>query len=95
MKLEKKSLDNLQINTCVELDHFAEKWDSKYPGISKSWRKNWPNLITFFDYPPDIKKVIYTTNAIESLNSVIRKSIKTRKLFPNDNSAIKVVYLAI
>ena len=80
---------------CIELDNFAEKWDDKYPGISKSWRNNWPNLITFFDYPPDIKKVIYTTNAIESLNSVIRKSIKTRKLFPNDNSAIKVVYLAI
>jgi len=80
---------------CIELDCFAEKWDDKYPGISKSWRNNWPNLITFFDYPPDIKKVIYTTNAIESLNSVIRKSIKTRKLFPNDNSAIKVVYLAI
>jgi putative transposase len=80
---------------CSELDHFAEKWDDKYPGISKSWRNNWPNLITFFDYPPDIKKVIYTTNAIESLNSVIRKSSKTRKLFPNDSSAVKVVYLAI
>ena len=80
---------------CLELDNFAEKWDEKYPGISKSWRNNWPNLITFFDYPPDIKKAIYTTNAIESLNSVIRKSIKTRKLFPNDNSAIKVIYLAI
>ena len=80
---------------CIELDNFAEKWDDKYPGISKSWRNNWPNLITFFDYPPDIKKAIYTTNAIESLNSVIRKSIKTRKLFPNDSSAVKVVYLAI
>ena len=71
---------------CLELDNFAEKWDEKYPGISKSWRNNWPNLITFFDYPPDIKKAIYTTNAIESLNSVIRKSIKTRKLFPLDSS---------
>ncbi len=48
---------------CIELDYFAEKWDEKYPGISKSWRNNWPNLITFFDYPPDIKKAIYTTNA--------------------------------
>ena len=79
----------------LELDRFSETWDQKYPHISKSWRKHWPNLITFFDFPSDIKKVIYTTNAIESLNSVIRKSVKTRKLFPNDDSAMKVVYLAI
>jgi transposase-like protein len=78
-----------------EIDEFAEQWDVKYPQISKSWRTHWPNLITLFDYPQDIRKVIYTTNAIESLNSVIRKSVKTRKLFPNDNSATKVVYLAI
>lgn len=79
----------------LELDRFAEKWDGKYPQISKSWRAHWPNLITLFDYPQDIRKVIYTTNAIESLNSVIRKSVKTRKVFPNDNAAMKVVYLAI
>jgi putative transposase len=79
----------------LELDRFAQAWDEKYPQISKSWRTHWPNLITLFDFPADIRKVIYTTNAIESLNSVIRKSIKTRKLFPNDDSAMKVVYLAI
>lgn len=79
----------------LELDRFAEKWDGKYPQISKSWRTHWPNLITLFDYPPDIRKVIYTTNAIESLNSVIRKSVKTRKVFPNDEAAMKVIYLAI
>ncbi len=79
----------------LELDNFAEAWDDKYPQISKSWRNHWPNLITLFDYPADIRKVIYTTNAIESLNSVIRKSIKTRKLFPNDDAATKVIYLAI
>ena len=79
----------------AELDGFASIWDEKYPQISKSWRIHWPNLITFFSYPPDIRKVIYTTNAIESLNSVIRKSVKTRKLFPNDESAIKVIFLAI
>jgi putative transposase len=79
----------------LELDRFAEKWDDKYPQISKSWRTHWPNLITLFDYPQDIRKVIYTTNAIESLNSVIRKSVKTRKVFPNDNAAMKVIYLAI
>ena len=79
----------------LELEKFAEKWDSKYPQIAKSWKNHWPHLITIFDYPEDIRKVIYTTNAIESLNSVIRKSIKTRKLFPNDDAAKKVIYLAI
>jgi len=79
----------------LELDRFTEKWDEKYPQISKSWRSNWENLITIFDYPADIRKVIYTTNAIESLNSVIRKSVKTRKVFPSDDAALKVVYLAI
>ena len=57
----------------LELDRFCENWDEKYPQIGKSWRSNWENLITIFDYPADIRKVIYTTNAIESLNSVIRK----------------------
>jgi putative transposase len=79
----------------LELDNFANKWDDKYPQISKSWRSNWENLITIFDYPADIRKVIYTTNAIESLNSVIRKSVKTRKVFPSDDAALKVIYLAI
>jgi putative transposase len=79
----------------LELERFAEKWDAMYPQISKSWRSHWPNLITLFEYPPDIRRVIYTTNAIESLNSVIRKATKQRKLFSTDDSAMKVVYLAI
>ena len=79
----------------LELDNFADKWDEKYPQISKSWRSNWENLITIFDYPADIRKVIYTTNAIESLNSVIRKSDKTRKVFPSDDAAMKVIFLAV
>ena len=79
----------------ASLDDFAERWDSQYPQISKSWRTHWHNLNTLFDYPPDIRKAIYTTNAIESLNSVIRKVIKKRKLFPTDDSARKVIYLAI
>ena len=78
-----------------ELAAFAQRWDEKFPSISQSWHKHWPNLITLFEYPDDIRKVIYTTNAIESLNSVIRKAIKNRKVFPTDQSAIKVVYLAI
>ena len=79
----------------LALDEFAERWDEKYPQISKSWRNHWENLNTLFNYPPDIRKAIYTTNAIESLNSVIRKATKKRKLFPTDDSAKKVIYLAI
>ncbi|EGO8361344.1 transposase, partial [Escherichia coli] len=81
----------------MALDAFAGEWDDKYPQISKSWRAraHWENLNTFFGYPPDIRKAIYTTNTIESLNSVIRAAIKKRKVFPTDDSVRKVVYLAI
>ncbi|MBJ7537081.1 IS256 family transposase [Marinomonas transparens] len=79
----------------LALDQFSERWDTKYPQISRSWRSHWHNLNTLFSYPPEIRKAIYTTNAIESLNSVIRKAIKKRKLFPTDDSAKKVVFLAI
>ncbi|GJL66872.1 MAG: IS256 family transposase [Nitrospirales bacterium] len=77
------------------LDQFSQRWDEKYPQISRTWRSHWDNLNTLFKYPEDIRKAIYTTNAIESLNSVIRKALKKRKLFPTDDSAKKVVYLAI
>jgi len=77
------------------LDRFGETWDEKYPQISRSWRAHWHHLNALFSYPHDIRKAIYTTNAIESLNSVIRKAVKKRKLFPTDDSAKKVVYLAI
>ena len=79
----------------LALDEFGQRWDDKYPQISKSWHSHWENLNTLFNYPPDIRKAIYTTNAIESLNSVIRKATKKRKLFPTDDSAKKVIYLAI
>lgn len=78
----------------AELDRFAEKWDEKYPQIAKSWRSNWLNLRAIFDYSEEIRKVIYTTNAIESLNSMIRKATRKRKVFPSDESALKVVFLA-
>ncbi|WP_250392176.1 IS256 family transposase, partial [Escherichia coli] len=77
------------------LEAFASAWDSRYPQISRSWQANWTNLAMFFAYPADIRKVIYTTNAIESLNSVIRHAIKKRKVFPTDDSVKKVVWLAI
>jgi putative transposase len=77
------------------LEAFSERWDEKYPQISRSWKSHWENLNTIFNYPADIRRAIYTTNAIESLNSVIRKAIKKRKLFPTEESARKVIYLAI
>ena len=79
----------------MALSQFEQRWDRKYPNISRSWRNHWQNVSTLFHYPEDIRKAIYTTNAIESLNSVIRKAIKKRKLFPHDDSARKVIYLAI
>lgn len=77
------------------LEQFGRAWDSQYPQISKSWNAHWANLRTIFEYPPEIRKAIYTTNAVESLNSVIRAATKRRKVFPTDDSARKVVYLAI
>ncbi|HGP2607351.1 TPA: IS256 family transposase [Salmonella enterica] len=77
------------------LEAFGEAWDHRYPQISRSWQSNWANLSTFFSYPQELRKVIYTTNAIESLNSVIRHAIKKRKVFPTDDSVKKVVWLAI
>ena len=78
-----------------ELEEFSAKWDKQYSSISKIWQHHWENIITIFDYPDEIRKIIYTTNAIESLNSVIRKAINNRKIFPNDKSAFKVIYLAV
>ena len=77
------------------LEQFAEAWDKQHPSISKSWRDNWTRLSVFFDYPPQIRKVIYTTNAIESLNASLRQVTKTRRSFPNDDSVLKLLYLAL
>jgi putative transposase len=77
------------------LCEFEEKWDGKYPTIGQSWRRNWEQIIPFLAYPKQIRKVIYTTNAIESLNRSLRKAVKTRGHFPNDQAATKLLYLAI
>ena len=79
----------------LALAEFAEKWDDQHPTISLSWRNNWERLSVFFDYPPEIRKVIYTTNAIESLNASLRKITKTRRSFPTDDSVMKILYLAL
>lgn len=83
------------IEADAALDDFAHIWDGKYPAISRAWREDWTHLTTFFDYPPEIRKVIYTTNAIESLNHSLRKVIKTRGAFPNDEAVMKLLYLAL
>jgi transposase-like protein len=88
-----------QAATVVEaeqaLDAFAQAWDAKYPTIAKVWRAKWPDIITLFDFPAPIRRTIYTTNAIESVNSVIRKFTRNRKIYPNEESALKIVYMAI
>ncbi|PUA20676.1 IS256 family transposase [Glaciimonas sp. PCH181] len=79
----------------LALEQFAQQWDAQYPQISKSWQSNWHNINTLFAYPSEIRKAIYTTNAIESLNSVIRHAINKRKVFSTDDSVRKVIYLAV
>jgi len=78
-----------------QLNAFAEKWDARYPSIAKSWRANWARVIPMFGFPDDIRRAVYTTNAIESLNMRLRKVIKTRASFPNDDAAFKLLYLAL
>src|SRR5437868_2274796 len=77
------------------LGQFEQKWDRKYPSISKSWRTHWPELITFLKYPADIRRAIYTTNAIESLNRALRKISKNRGVFPHEESLLKLYYMAL
>jgi putative transposase len=79
----------------TRLAEFAAKWDAKFPTISKSWRSNWARVIPFFAHPPEIRKVIYTTNAVESLNMSLRKVTKSRSSFPNDEAVLKLLYLAL
>ena len=78
----------------ANLDAFAATWDARYPMISQSWSRHWENLITFLEYPPEIRKILYTTNPIESYNRVLRKVSKTRAVFPHDESVMKLFYLA-
>ena len=79
----------------MELTAFEAKWDKSHPTIGQSWRRNWAQVIPFFEYPADIRKVIYTTNAIESLNMSLRKVTKNRASFPNDEAMFKLLYLAL
>jgi putative transposase len=78
-----------------QLESFSEKWDDKYPPVSQIWLNNWENITPFFAYPEEIRKVIYTTNPLESVNGTLRKTLKTRRSFPNDDSLTKLLFLAI
>jgi len=79
----------------LALAAFAKKWDEPYPSISKSWLVKWENVIPLFNYPQEIRKVVYTTNAIESINMSLRKVIKNKRVFPSDEAALKQLYLAL
>jgi putative transposase len=99
-KLVAKDLKKIyQAATVLEaeaaLEQFAQAWDAKYPTIAKQWRAKWADIITLFDFPAAIRRAIYTTNAIESVNSVIRKFTRNRKIYPNEESALKLVFMAI
>ena len=94
--------DLKKIYTAVDRDHaeteleaFAAKWDHRYPMISASWIEHWEQIVPFLAFPPDVRRVVYTTNTIEALNRQIRKIIKTRGSFPTEDSARKLIYLAI
>jgi putative transposase len=79
----------------MELTEFIGRWGSKYQAIGKLWKENWERVIPFFEFPPDVRRVIYTTNAVESLHMSLRKIIKTRGSFPSEEAAVKLLYLAL
>ena len=79
----------------TRLAEFADQWGAEFPAIVQSWQRNWARIIPFFDYPPDIRRIIYTTNAIESMNMSLRKVTKNRAAFPNDDAVLKLFYLAL
>ena len=84
---EQEALENLET--------FHEKWGKKYPKIYESWKRNWANLTTYFKFPQDIRKLIYTTNQIENFNRGLRKVTKSKSVFPTDDSLLKMLYLAM
>ena len=77
------------------LDTFGERWDKKYPKIAQSWRANWANLSTYFKYPQEVRRLIYTTNTMEGFNRQLRKVTKAKSVFPTDDSLLKMLYLAM
>lgn len=76
-------------------EEFREKWDKKYPSILRSWDANWAELTTFFEFPEQIRHLIYTTNAVEAYHRMVRKFTKAKAIFPTDDSIRKVVFLSV
>jgi transposase-like protein len=93
--LKKIYLSPLAELASVALEEFAGVWDTKYPMISKSWRNRWNEVIPFFKFSPEIRKAVYTTNAIESVNYTIQKNIKHRQSFPNEDAAMKLMFMGL
>ena len=91
-KVYQADTEQLAVDALDELD---EKWGKKYPSSIMSWRNNWPQLSTYFKYPPEIRKIIYTTNSIENFNRQLRKVTKSRTIFPTDDALFKILYLAM
>ena len=87
----RKSLDDAE----YAKEEFREKWNKKYPNILKSWDKSWSELTTFFEYPQEIRKIIYTTNAVESYHRMVRKFTKSKAIFPTDDSIRKIIYMSV
>jgi len=79
----------------MQLDMLASKWDASYPSVSQIWRRNWDHITPLFNYPAEIRRAIYTTNAVEALNRSLRKVIKTRGAFPTEDAALKLLFLAL
>ena len=96
-KIDKKIIDSIECEKSFEchLEQFEDKWNASHPTIGKSWRRNWERITPLFSYPPEIRKAIYTINAIESVNMSLRKVTKNRGSFPNDESMLKLLYLAL
>ena len=88
-KVYQADTEQLAVDALDELD---EKWGKKYPSSIMSWRNNWPQLSTYFKYPPEIRKIIYTTNSIENFNRQLRKVTKSRTIFPTDDALFKILY---
>ena len=84
-----------EVSALAALEDFSAKWDKKYPKISQSWQANWANLSTYFKFPSELRKLIYTTNAIEGFNRQLRKVTKSKSVFPTDDSLLKMLYLAM
>lgn len=79
----------------LALSEFEKRWDKQYPTIAAAWRRRWEEIVPFLDFPPEIRRAVYTTNAIEALNRQLRKVLKTRGHLPSDDAAFKLIFLAL